>query len=424
MPSGRGAYCTDRHTTCRPIADGLSLSQYDVSAFSGFFHLLAMKAAAALARSPVVNDLAFASNVTAALAIGQAAMDKLLWNSSGGFYRSYTAPPDVCDQHHDGSDCWHSYYKGAPGASYSEKGGLCCQGGYGCSPHNDARPARNATFTEAKAVCDALANCSAFCFAGPESELKPASPVKMMWKTSAAGFSPNPTPVGANAIMADCTYANVLADSLGLSPLTSDVQILSHLRKVVEANDSPYGFIVQTGRYFGEAQTRSSDNGLWLMGNPDWATLSLRRGGDVGFAMDIMGKTLRWWREEIKDMWNVVAVGGGVGNPDQPAGSPQANSHYGYHMTMWHTLGALTGQLYDAPAGNLSFAPRLSPPYTLPVLLPGAALTLSQQREQGPFTLRFGGGAPLMQLTALSANGHTMSKPRPLSRIGDSMTWG
>ena len=146
------------------------------------------------------------------------------------------------------------------------------------------------------------ADCSAFCFVGPESNLKPTSPVKISWKTSGAGFSPNPTPVGANAIMADCTYANVLADSLGLSPLTTDDQIMSHLKKVVEANDSPYGFIVQTGRYTGATQTQSGDNSLWLMGNPDWATLSLRRGGDVDFAMEIMGKTLRWWRDGIKDM--------------------------------------------------------------------------------------------------------------------------
>ena len=110
---------------------------------------------------------------------------------------------------------------------------------------------------------------------------------------------------------------------------------------------------MQTGRYSGAAQTQSGDNSLWLMGNPDWATLSLRRGGDVDTAMHIMGKTLRWWREGIKDMWNIVAVGGGIGNPAQPAGSPQANSHYGYHMTMWHTVGALSGQLYDAPARRL-----------------------------------------------------------------------
>ena len=178
--------------------DGLALNDYNASAFSGFFHLLAMKAAAALARSPVVNDVAFAENVTKALAIGQAAMDRLLWNASGRFYRSYTAPVDVCGPDADGSGCWHSYYKGKPGEAYTEKGGLCCHGGSGCGPHNAAKPDANATFAEAKAACDALANCSAFCFAGPESNLKPTSPVQMMWKTSAAGFSPNPSPVGAN----------------------------------------------------------------------------------------------------------------------------------------------------------------------------------------------------------------------------------
>lgn len=159
------------------------------------------------------------------------------------------------------------------------------------------------------------------------------------------------------------------------------------------------------------------------MGNPDWATLSIRRGGDVDFAMEIMGKTLQWWREGIKDMWNVVAVAGGVGNPAQPPGSPQANSHYGYHMTMWHTVGALAGQLYDAPAGNLSFAPRLSAPYILPVLLPGSVLTLSQQQAGGPYILRFEGGQPLMQLATLSVDGHANANPRPLAVLGDAMTW-
>lgn len=224
------------------------MNNYDASAFSGFFHLLAMKAAAVLARSPVVNDAAFAANVTAAYEIGQKAMDTLLWNKTGGFYRSYTAPVDVCSPHADGTGCWHSYYKGKPGAPYAEKGGLCCHGGAGCGPHNDVHPPSNATFSEAKAVCDTLPTCAAFCFAGPEAALKPTTPVKMMWKSGAAGFSPNPSPVGGNAIMADCTYANVLADSLGLSPLTTDAQIVSHLKSVVKENDSPYGFIVQTGR--------------------------------------------------------------------------------------------------------------------------------------------------------------------------------
>lgn len=285
--------------------DGLALENYNASAFSGFFHLLAMKAARTLALSSPISDDAFAANCSAALDAGREAMDRLLWNESHGFYRSYTAPEDVCGPNADGSACWHSYYKTKPGAAYTERGGLCCHGGSGCGPHSQAKAPANATFLEAKAVCDGLANCTAFCFTGPESRLKPTDPVQMMWKTSSAGFTPNPTPVGGNAIMADCTYANVLADSLGLSPLTTDAQIVSHLSKVVEENDTPFGFLVQTGRYGnlrngtldgpGLHAHGDNDNTVWMMANPDWATLSIWRGGDAVEALRIAEKTLGWW---------------------------------------------------------------------------------------------------------------------------------
>ena len=228
--------------------DGLELSQYNASAFSGFFHLLAMKAAHALALTPGVNDTAFAAECLAAYEAGQKAMDSFLWNASGRFYRSYTAPEDVCGAEATGQSCWHSYYKQHGTTVYDERGGLCCHGGYGCGPHNEATAPANATFQEAKSICDALANCSSFCFVGPESDLQPSHPVSMMWKTAASGFSPNPLPVGKDAVMSDCTYANVLADSLGLSPLTTDDQIKAHLQTVLEENDTPYGFLVQTGR--------------------------------------------------------------------------------------------------------------------------------------------------------------------------------
>ena len=152
-----------------------------------------------------------------------------------------------------------------------------------------------------------------------------------MWKTSRAGFSPNPEVVGGNAIMADCTYANVLADTLGLSPLTTDAQISSHLKVVLRENDSPYGFIVQTGRYGDIHEHGDNDNSLWMMANPDWATLALWRGFDPKEALAVARKTLEWWRTDLADMWNVVAVGGGINT--STSGQPLANSHYGYHMT-------------------------------------------------------------------------------------------
>ena len=171
------------------------LDAYNASAFSGFFHLLAMKAARALALAPAIDDSSFAAKCNVAYEAGKKGMDRLLWNETGGFYRSYTAPLDVCGPSADGSGCWHSYYKGS-GKTYSEKGGLCCHGGSGCGPGSQAKAPANATFAEAQAACDALANCSSFCFTGPESNLKPETPVLMMWKTGASGFTPNPTPVG------------------------------------------------------------------------------------------------------------------------------------------------------------------------------------------------------------------------------------
>jgi non-lysosomal glucosylceramidase len=74
--------------------DGLALENYNASAFSGFFHLLAMKAARALALSPPISDDAFAANCSAALQAGREGMDRLLWNTTEKFYRSYTAPAD------------------------------------------------------------------------------------------------------------------------------------------------------------------------------------------------------------------------------------------------------------------------------------------------------------------------------------------
>ena len=49
-----------------------------------------MRAAAELARSPVVNDTAFAETCDAALAAGRAALDAHLWSAEAGYYRSYT----------------------------------------------------------------------------------------------------------------------------------------------------------------------------------------------------------------------------------------------------------------------------------------------------------------------------------------------
>ena len=253
--------------------DGLSLQRYNASSFSAFFHLLAMRAAAKLARLPYIDDEAFATECDASYAAANASIQANLWVERRGFYRAYT---------------------------------------------------------------------------------------------------------NGTAVMADSLYAQVLADSLGLGALTSDEQVRRHLKVVASENGTPYGLLAMTGRYpypGPNPNGHDGDNSVWMMANANWATLSLWRGGDVGEALAMANQTLGWWRSGLNDMWNVVALHGGLGYGLE--GQPLANSHYGYHLVIWHTLYALSGQHYSAPHAALSFAPRLEPPYELPVLVPGTAAVLT-----------------------------------------------
>ena len=72
--------------------------------------------------------------------------------------------------------------------------------------------------------------------------------------------------------MADALYAQVLSDTLGLGPLAPDSQVLRHNAYVLQENDTPYGLLLQTGRYTypGPAQ----DNAVWMMANSNWASLA------------------------------------------------------------------------------------------------------------------------------------------------------
>lgn len=119
-----------------------------------------------------------------------------------------------------------------------------------------------------------------------------------------------------------------------------------------------------------------NDNTLWMMANPDWATLSIWRGGDPVKALAVADKTLDWWRSHLKDMWNVVAVGGGLEYGVE--GQPMANSHYGYHMVMWHIPFALSGQHWDAPSQALTFKPKLPAPVCSQAIL--QLLVISEAR--------------------------------------------
>ncbi len=76
---------------------------------------------------------------------------------------------------------------------------------------------------------------------------------------------------------------------------------------------------------------------------------------------------------DVNDLWNIAGVSGGVGYG--VGGQPWITSHYGYFMSSWHLIFALSGQQANLPAGTLSFNPADSSlrtkPWSYPVLLPG-----------------------------------------------------
>ena len=181
--------------------------------------------------------------------------------------------------------------------------------------------------------------------------------------------------------MTDTFYSQVLAYSLDLGLLVkNESRLLSHMKQELLHNDSPVGMLVQTGRY--PYPGPSQDNAIWLMGNPNWATINIHLKEDIGHAISVANKTLNWWREVVNDLWNIPAIAGGIGYSLD--GQPWASSHYGYFMSSWHIIFALSGQKADLPGGTLVFdSPDLSETWSYPVLLPEVVGTISQTQNSG-----------------------------------------
>ena len=101
-------------------------------------------------------------------------------------------------------------------------------------------------------------------------------------------------------------------------------------------------------------------------------------------------------------------------------------------MVAWHTLFALSGQRFRAPSKSLTFWPKLSPPYELPVLVPRtvATLTASPAMRSGSSTgrsveyqLKVVAGVPLT-LAELAVDGSSppVGLPTKLG-VGDRINW-
>jgi hypothetical protein len=104
-------------------------------------------------------------------------------------------------------------------------------------------------------------------------------------------------------------------------------------------------------------------------------------------------------------------------------GQPLANSHYGYHMVMWHIPFALSGQHWDAPSASLSFKPKLPAPFSLPVFVPGSVAVLEADGTGGGGSLKLVAGRPLtLKALTVGEKSGKASLPKTLA-IGDAVEW-
>ena len=249
---------------------------------------------------------------------------------------------------------------------------------------------------------------------------------KLQWNETAGYYNSytvlaNISTTNPGAIMTDTFYSQVLAFSLDLGLLVkNESRLLSHMKQELEHNDSPVGMLVQTGRY--PYPGPSQDNAIWLMGNPNWATINIHLKQDITHAINVANKTLNWWREVVNDLWNIPAIAGGIGYGLD--GQPWASSHYGYFMSSWHIIFALSGQKTNLPNGTLIFdSPDPSDTWSYPVLLPGVVGKVAQLKNtHTELTLEVFIGE-LTISKQLSIQNVTYKGPYPLMmKAGDKVT--
>eukprot|EP00731_Ephydatia_muelleri_P017922 Em0010g1020a len=171
-------------------------------------------------------------------------------------------------------------------------------------------------------------------------------------------------PNSPGPLMSDSFYAQVLAYSLGLGTLVqNETRLRLHMKAELKNNDSPWGLMALNG-----GANNAYTNSIWALANPNWATTNIHLLEDVELALSVAEKSLDYWRSVLNDQWNIAGLLGGT---LATSGLPFITSHYGFFMTAWHIVFALSGQNANMTEGSLTFAPKVSPPFLLPVMLPG-----------------------------------------------------
>eukprot|EP01119_Soliformovum_irregulare_P015281 TRINITY_DN4283_c0_g1_i3.p1 TRINITY_DN4283_c0_g1~~TRINITY_DN4283_c0_g1_i3.p1 ORF type:complete len:999 (+),score=216.10 TRINITY_DN4283_c0_g1_i3:447-2999(+) len=239
---------------------------------------------------------------------------------------------------------------------------------------------------------------------------------------------------GENAVMGDTMYAQVWANTLGLGDTVNQSRQISHLKAEVDHNDTPWGLRVVTGRTgepslldpspldnCGALYGPSIDNSIWMGGSQDWSALMLALGQNVPHALSQSEKALNHWRSNLKDIWNTHGIVAGAGYFFD--GMPWVTAHYGFHMVLWHIPFALSGQDYSAVNRSLTFDPKLSDSFHVPVLIPNILAMLTYNNNSGVYTLKIAKAAMALHLNHLRVGEHSYPSLPVSLQPGQSISW-
>lgn len=231
--------------------------------------------------------------------------------------------------------------------------------------------------------------------------------------------------------MADALYGAVIARGLGLGFLADPGQLASHLRAEAARNADPFGFVSITGRVTPPPDgNKPDDTKLWQQAAPDWSALALQLGaaGPVGanltLSLDPARRQLDNWRSRLRSLWNLAGLTSATSGEDAELSAlPYCTAHYGFALTAYWLIPALTGQVTNLPAGKLTFeaAAALQCPWSLPALAAGFGGRISCDAG-GAFTLGLAWGALQLPAGGLSAGGRPYGEAVDLAP-GESVTW-
>eukprot|EP01064_Diplonema_japonicum_P033224 TRINITY_DN64_c1_g2_i1.p1 TRINITY_DN64_c1_g2~~TRINITY_DN64_c1_g2_i1.p1 ORF type:complete len:965 (+),score=272.99 TRINITY_DN64_c1_g2_i1:68-2962(+) len=221
---------------------------------------------------------------------------------------------------------------------------------------------------------------------------------------------------GGKAVMADSFYGQVLAHSVGLGHVVNTTRLGKHLDTEGRTNYDAYGLKILTGRESGNTETEQD---VWMMAPADHGSLRLAIGhGTVEQAMEVVSRPYLRLTQGLNDLWNAAGIL--RGNYTQFPGSNYLSSHYGYYMTVWHTMLRLSGQDINRHTGTVSFAPvETTGDFTLPVFLPSLVGTLARSGQQAKLCVTTGS----LQWTTLKLWGKTYQTTAHQLSDGACVAW-